>query len=339
MININIIFIFIIIDKYNLCTLWDENIFRRILHHIQNSYYNPLKIPFIIKINNKSNLLSYNDINIIKNIFNNIIKPNCANNISLLMSSLSGGNYSKRCTLYYNDFNDIDKQILDNIGNKFIPYFENIINKKLILGNSDFRCTILSYEEEDANFAWHYDTEHAQCYRVLFLFDSEGNISPFSYINNKGIKTDIKLSIGDGIFFKGTETYHGVDKSNDKNQIRRMIGWQYIETPILTIDKKSLCSELRSKNFKDYIILFLPYIIIFSLIINYIYYNIYQTLIDDKYLYIIIILIFIYYHKNIYIVIKFLLICLFFTGCNINISLVLFSYIILSELLKISAHN
>jgi hypothetical protein len=48
--------------------------------------------------------------------------------------------------LYYNDFNENDKILLDNIGEQRIPYFESLIHKKLKLGNSNFRCVMLSYE-------------------------------------------------------------------------------------------------------------------------------------------------------------------------------------------------
>ena len=174
------------------------------------------------------------------------------------------------------------------------PYFEKLTNKKLKLGNSDFRCVMLSYEGNDPqdNFSWHYDTEHEQCYRTLFLFDSYGNISPFGFINENGEKELINFNIGDGIFFKGTVTYHGVDRSNDENQIRSIIGWQYIEEELHSDEKKSLCSELRSKSFIYCIKLFLLYIIPFALLINYAsqYYNMYDLKINNNYVYLLTIL-------------------------------------------------
>jgi hypothetical protein len=256
---------YIILDDLFGVKLWGENIFRRFYHHFQNCEYNINKIPYLYTINN---LLSANNINIIKSILLSSNITTNSNNISPLLSYLVGGNYSKRCTLYYNNFSNNNKIILDNIGNKMKPYFEKITNKKLKLGNSDFRCVILSYEGKDSNFVWHYDTEHPQSYRTIFLFDKYGNISPFGYINKYGNKEYVSMDIGDGIFFRGTTTYHGIDKSDDINQIRRVIGWQYIEDPLLVEEKKSLCSELRSKSITTYIYILSIYIIPFMIIIN-----------------------------------------------------------------------
>ena len=49
-----------------------------------------------------------------------------------------------------------------------------------------------------------------------------------------------------GLFFKGTQTFHCVDKSKDPNMKRYMIGWQYSTDN--SIEDKSLCSKLRSES-------------------------------------------------------------------------------------------
>ena len=46
--------------------------------------------------------------------------------------------------------------------------------------------------------------------------------------------------------FKGTQTHHMVDKSNDPNTIRWMLGFQYIEQGALP-EEKSFCSEFRGQ--------------------------------------------------------------------------------------------
>ena len=168
--NINILLIFIIIDVFKLFRLWDENIFRRIFHHIQNSEYNPRKIPYIFTLNNKINLLTIDNINIINKIFNSTIKISCTNKISPFLSFLGGGNFSTRCTLYYNDFNENDKILLDNIGNQMIPYYEMLIKKKLKLGNSNFRCVMLSYEGEETNFSWHHIKYFLICLIIILVY-------------------------------------------------------------------------------------------------------------------------------------------------------------------------
>ena len=45
----------------------------------------------------------------------------------------------------------------------------------------------------------------------------------------------IKYDVGDGIFFKGKFTHHGVDKSNDINTIRYVISYQYTTNQIIII--------------------------------------------------------------------------------------------------------
>lgn len=335
----NIINVFGIMDIFNLFTLYGENIFRRIFHHLQNCEYNPKKKPYVNLLDNNLNLLNDDNISVIKKIFNDTDKHKCSNNVSPVLSSFFGGNYSKTCTLYYNDFNNNNKLLLDNIGNTLIPYFEKLTNKKLKLGNSDFKCIMLSYEGEDSNFSWHYDTEHKQCFRTLFLFDKSGNISPFSYINENHKKINIDFKLKDGIFFKGTTTYHGVNKSNDKNQIRRIICWQFIEDPIDSDEMKSICSELRARSPNYIICLSLFYILIFSILINYINNNIYVyvNILSNNIIYgltTIIILYSVYlskFNSTFKLLIKFYLVCLIFCGFNINISILLFNYIIVTE--------
>ena len=221
-----------------------------------------------------------------------------------------------------------------------IPYFEKLTNKKLKLGNSDFRCIMLSYEGENANFSWHYDTEHEQCYRTLFLFDKVGNISPFSYINKNGEKINIVLDNKDGIFFKGTTTYHGVNKSNDKNQIRNIVCWQFIEDPISSPELKSICSELRAKSFSYIICWTSLYILIFSTSINCINNNLYvyvNKICNNNNIYLLTLFVIIYsiylskFKSSFKLLMKFFIVCLIFCGFNIYISILLFNYVITTE--------
>ena len=335
--NVNIITAFGVMDICKLYTLYGENVFRRFFHNFENCEYNPKKIPYIELLNNNLNLLNDDDIILIKSIYNNTEKNTCTNTVLPILSSIMGGNYSNKCTYYYNDFNDSDKLLLDDIGNKMIPYFEKLTNKKLILNNGNFKYMMLSYEGEDTNFAWHYDAEHPQCYRTLFLFDSYGNISPFSYIDINGEKKHVVMKNKDGLFFKGTTTYHGVENSDDKNQIRRIVGWQYIEDPIHSKINPSLGSELKKKSIKYIICLAIIYIIIFSVLINYLYKNIKQINVPANNIYILTIIVIIYSlylskYKSIFIaLVKFYLLCFIACGFNIKISILLFNYIIISE--------
>ena len=56
-----LIILFIFIDLTGIMNLWNENIYRRLLHHLQNSNYTKRKIPWIKFPNNKltSNEIKY----------------------------------------------------------------------------------------------------------------------------------------------------------------------------------------------------------------------------------------------------------------------------------------
>ena len=140
-----------------------------------------------------------------------IQKDNCASKISPGLSKLFGGNYSTKCTLYHNDFDPETQSRLDQIGNALRPQLEALCGKKLVLGNSDFRCVLLRYEGKDTEFTCHYDTEPHNCYRTLFLIRKEGILPPFIYYDERGKPVEKYLDLGEGIFFQGTRTYHCVE--------------------------------------------------------------------------------------------------------------------------------
>lgn len=254
-----LIILFILIDITGLNNLWGENFHRRILHHCQRSQYNPSKKPWINFLYDK---LDTNTINFITSI--NITKNNCLQNVNPILSKLFGGNYSKKCTLYYNDFDKDTQKILDNIGRSMIPELEKLSGKKLYLGESSFRCVLLRYEGVDSQFVSHYDTEPNNCYRTLFLVKKEGNIPPFIYNDENSKKHEVNFNVGDGIFFKGTRTFHGVGVSKDPNMKRYMIGWQYSTDN--SLKELSLCSKLRDTSILSSIIELSPHIIILLIV-------------------------------------------------------------------------
>lgn len=254
--NIVIFLIFVItLEVTGINNIWGENIHRRILHHLQRNKYNPNKKPWIHFLNNA---LDNETMNYILSL--EIDKKNCIQTISPIMSKLLGGNYSKKCTLYYNDFSKEAQKKLDAIGNSMIPKLEKIAGEKLSLGNSDFRCVLLRYEGSDANFTMHYDTEPKNCYRTLFLIKKRGNPPPFIYYDKNKKRIEKYLDEGNGIFFQGTKTYHGVGTSNDPNMVRYMIGWQYSTDN--NIKDESICSKTRGKTPLQIVGIFLPYIVL-----------------------------------------------------------------------------
>jgi hypothetical protein len=253
--------LFFILDDLVGIKLWGENIFRRVLHHLSTNNYNDDKKILIHRINNllKDEIVHLQNLNL----------PNY-NRLNTSIFAKYHGNYSKRSTLYFNDFDEDTQKYLLSIAEKNKPIFENILNEKLELGDSDFKIMILRYEGKESKFSMHYDTEHEDCYRSLILYKGEGIVPPFCFIDDNNNLIKVHLNEGDGIIFKGTQTYHGVFPSGDDNTIRYMLGFQYKK--IGTKEKKSLCSELRGKSYYRIFLIFLPY---------FIYYNI-LSLLDNK---------------------------------------------------------
>lgn len=251
-INLTPLFILICIDIFSINTLWKERYDRRLLHHIQNSNYNSHKIPIIYKI---KNMLNETFIKKVLDLKYNEIEG--LNTKSKFLSRLFGGQYSKRSSLHYHSFDKPTQTELETIALSIKPNLEKICGEKLELSYSDFICVLLRYEGKESNIDWHYDNEPCNCYRTLCLVKSEGIVSPFLYKDKVGKIQKIKLSLGDGILFKGTQTHHKVEASGDSNTVRRILGFQYFSGKYPE-KKISLCSELRGTNIKECMKLFLP---------------------------------------------------------------------------------
>lgn len=147
-------------------TLWGENIFRRILHHLSNNNFNSEKNPLIYRINH---LLYPADIQRLKQLqFTNY--PGL--NTSILAKYQ--GQYSQKKTMYFHDFDKDVQDYLLSLGERLRPRFEQEVHEPLEMGDSDFKAMIIRYEGKESKFSMHYDTEHPDCYRALILYRGEG---------------------------------------------------------------------------------------------------------------------------------------------------------------------
>jgi len=209
--------LFILDDLFGV-KLWNENIFRRIYHHLSNNNFNSEKTNVIHRIDS---LLTSQEMNTLKGL-----KLPDYERLNTSIAAKFHGNYSKRSTLYYHDFDEPTQQYLLKIGERLRPIFEAEVNETLELGESDFKAMVLRYEGKESKFSMHYDTEHPDCYRALILYRGEGVVPPFCYQENEEL-IKVHLKEGDGIFFKGTQTYHGVFPSGNENTVRYMLGFQY----------------------------------------------------------------------------------------------------------------
>jgi hypothetical protein len=254
-VNIVPLLALVIIDICGWNTLWKERFDRRILHHLSNGYYSKKRTPniFVLKSLLGEDILKA----VIELPFPEI--KNSINSVSFLLSRLLSGHYSKRSSLYYNDLHPEVIAPLEEIALRVKPYYENIINKRLELNESNFRVCLLRYEGDDANFAFHYDSDPGNCYRSLILIRAKGIIPPFCYYDQDSEKRRIHLSLGDSIFFQGTKTYHGVERSHDPNTSRWVLGFQYKEADTLyPAELPSLCNQLRGKSSFSVVLTLLP---------------------------------------------------------------------------------
>ena len=253
---------YIILDDIFGLKLWNENIFRRVYHHFSNNNYTKNKIPLLY---NFTNLLTDEQIKYLQTTnfdSDNQTPALNTNKISILLKT----NYSPRSTLY---FDNMDRHIqikLEEIGNSLIPLFNKILNTKLRLADTNFRTSILRYEGAYAQFGFHYDTEHKDCFRALILYDGQSIIPPFCYINTDEKLEKIHLKINDGIIFRGTTTYHGVEPSKDPNTKRYLVGFQYIKIDSDQYEKPSLTNKLRGASLIKIIQTFIPYGIYYNII-------------------------------------------------------------------------
>jgi hypothetical protein len=236
----------IVLDDLCGIHLWGENIFRRVLHHFSGNNYNPNKQPLVFHVP------------MIKEETVHEIQQLSLPEKRALNTTYFGkieGQYSTKSTLYYHDFDTATQMKLVSIGEKLIPQLESLVHEKLTMGNSDFKAMILRYEGKESKFDMHYDAEHPDCYRVLILYQGGGIIPPFCYMD-QGLQK-IHLKEGEGIFFKGSQTYHGVFPSGNENTLRYMLGFQYQKQN--TREQKSFCSELRRSSLGKIALLLVPY--------------------------------------------------------------------------------
>jgi hypothetical protein len=158
---------YLILDDLFGLKLWGENIFRRVYHHLSNNNYNPRKVPLLHEIN----VLTDEQVTYLQGL---TFQKDTALNTKKV-SLLVGGQYSPRDSIYYNNMDKDMQEKMEEMGNSFIPQFETLLGTKLRLGDSNFRACLLRYEGANAQFGFHYDTEHPDCFRTLMLYEGDNS--------------------------------------------------------------------------------------------------------------------------------------------------------------------
>jgi hypothetical protein len=254
-INYLLILILIMLDLLNINKLWNENYHRRILHHLERGIYNPSKTPEIY-LNQK---LIPKHIEYLQTLKYPKETSKSAETISPILSNLVSGIYSTKSNLFSINFNKNTQDKLEEIANYYIPHFSKVVGKQLYLTKTKDKIFILRYHGNKSSFPWHYDNEHISCYRALFIFKKDGKVPLFKYIDKNNKTISIDTDIGDGLIFKGKNTFHGVNKLDNEQFTRYIISFQYTTEPNHT--HKSLCSELSFVTPKKIIKVFLPKIL------------------------------------------------------------------------------
>lgn len=240
----------LILDDLFGIKLWGENIFRRLSNHLSNNNYNSAKDPLL-----------YGPLDLLEDVtsLQEMELPNI-HSINTTCFGKMEGHYSTKSTIYYNDMSFDLQNTLCKLGIELIPKFESLCGDKLELGDSNFKAMVFRYEGPESKFDMHYDTEHKDSYRCLLLYKGRGTIPPFCYEDN-GLQK-VHLKEGQGIFFRGTTTYHGVFPSGNEDPVRYLVGFQYQK--VGTIQPKTFCSELRGKSIFQIVSLFTPYVLYYQ---------------------------------------------------------------------------
>ncbi|CAD7934401.1 unnamed protein product [Amoebophrya sp. A120] len=274
----------IFLDILGFPSLWDERLFRRVIHHAATGSFFPWRVlnaPILVQLNKgrvadvdpaaaalssshsqTASPLSEADIErVLKMCDENGAEEQYfrevqgLNTKSALLSKMAGGQFSSRSTLYYNDFTEKGRKIMLDVGENLREKLGEILDLENVhdnfkLGTSDFRCCLLRYEGKNANFGFHYDTEPWNCFRCLFLIKrGVPKVSPFLYKDGAGELQKVPLSQpGDGLVFQGTRLFHGVAKTNEDDNLRYMLGFQYRFGEDLEVKRKNFCNQFRGKN-------------------------------------------------------------------------------------------
>lgn len=244
----------LILDDYIGVKLWGENIFRRLSNHLINNHSSRKKEPLLY------GPMTLLDADTLKELQALDLPDPPAINTTIL--GKWEGHYSTKSTLYYNDLSPELQRRMMELATQLMPTFEALVHSPLEIGDSNFKATILRYEGPATKFDMHYDTEHPDSFRCLIVYRGSGKVPPFCFERN-GLQT-IHMGEGDGVFFRGSTTYHGVFPTHHADTIRYVVGFQYQKKG--TLQPKTLNSELRGKSVFEIVRLFMPYVVYYQCI-------------------------------------------------------------------------
>ena len=144
------------------------------------------------------------------------------------------------------NYNQIPKEIINFYDNN---YLERAVSEKLGENvyfadkNEHYRIFARLYEDEDDFLDWHYDNNFTIGNRytlVIPILVDKGNTSEFMIKDRKtGIEKIIPISLGKGVIYNGSITYHKI--SEQTNGQRRLV----IIIPFYSNYKKTFFGKIR----------------------------------------------------------------------------------------------
>jgi hypothetical protein len=90
---------------------------------------------------------------------------------------------------------------------------------------------VLKYTGTKGSFGWHYDSEDAEDYRLLFCVDRTSQCGTVEYRNSAGLVEEIDLDVGESYILRGSTTFHRVTNNPGPDDERVMLGFHFSETP------------------------------------------------------------------------------------------------------------
>ncbi len=237
--NIVIVIILIIILIMNI-RLWNENLWYRIyMHQINKNIYDDKKVPFI-----KKGPLLTDDL---KKQSKRLVSLCCNLKTSSLTKSYNAFDSDSRGGAIY--WHELKKKYNDdetlqtcafNVQEFAKQFAEEAVGEKLYpFENSMWNTFVLNYSGTDGSFAWHYDSENEEDYRVLFCIERTHSVGVVEYKDEKGEIRNIDIQAGQCYILRGSTTFHRVTNNQNKDDRRVMLGFHFSKTPKKTT--KNLC--------------------------------------------------------------------------------------------------
>lgn len=234
--------LFFIIDYFSTIDIYGQSMIRRLINMYRRidplNYEKKLK-PFCEKYDK---ILDKNDILKLQSI-----KIPESTDVGFLTRK---NTTSHQCCEKYNDN---ETKIIKDISEKIRQKYEEKINKKLYLFESDsFKGTIYRYKGNNSHHLWHVDPQNlSEIYNIIICIKKKGHISPLQCKNDSGNEHSIHFEEGDAALFNGGTTVHQVPPNDDPNSERTVLAIAFTSDKKISENKdmsNTMCTYIEGGN-------------------------------------------------------------------------------------------